>query len=93
MPVSDQKVLKKMMGEIQKAQDDQYDPSKLKEHIRAIRLLCDLFLEDESTTSEEVVLQKMKEQEQRNQDHTYRQKEEQKPIDHDDANGSSIFDF
>ncbi|MBB6453892.1 hypothetical protein HNQ94_002343 [Salirhabdus euzebyi] len=95
MPISDNKVLTKMMEEMHKAQQVQHDPSKMKEHIRAIKLLTELMLDNESTTNEDVVLKKMSQQQMLEKKGSYeRNDHHEKPsIEHDGANGDSIFDF
>ncbi|MRG86256.1 YwdI family protein [Salinibacillus xinjiangensis] len=99
MPVSDQKVLRKMMNEVQKAMENQHDATKMKEHIKSVRLLTDLFIDEESSTSETDVLAKLTEEKQMKtqavqpQETRQMQQTGQQSIDHEGANGSSIFDF
>ncbi len=89
MAVSDQKVLRKMMNELQLAMEDVDNVSKMKGHVRSIQILCDLLLDEESSTDEKVVLTKMKEQIVK----PSTIEENKGEIDHDGANGPSIFDF
>ncbi|SET22443.1 hypothetical protein SAMN05421676_103269 [Salinibacillus kushneri] len=103
MPVPDRKVLQKMLNEVQQAMDNAHDPSKMKEHIKSVRLLTDLFIDEETTTSEtEVMLKLTQEQNHKRSSHQVYNPGTSSPsspghqresIDHDDANGDSIFDF
>jgi hypothetical protein len=91
MPVSENKVLNEMMKELQKARASIDLPSKMKEHIRAVRLLANLLIDDESATNEEEVLRRIMEEE--GKISTASKNNVNTAIDHDDANGTSIFDF
>lgn len=87
MPVSDQKVIRKMMEELKQASERMDQPVKMREHIRIIRVLADIILEEkeEPSTSEEDVVKIIKD--------APSKQEISAPIDHDGANGESIFDF
>ncbi len=94
MPVSDQKVLMKMMKELQQAIENVHDAGKMKGHVHSVRMLADLLIDEESTTDESVVLTTLKQSPAVENPSTYKREEQQKgAIDHDGANGSSIFDF
>ncbi|MCP8617381.1 YwdI family protein [Salirhabdus salicampi] len=95
MPIPEQKVLEKISNEVNKAMLDKENPAKLKQHIQTIRLLTDLFLDEDMSTDEAVVMEKMKQQHNETTSTTKVQqpRRETKPIDHDEANGDSIFDF
>ncbi|MFG6114005.1 YwdI family protein [Halobacillus sp. MO56] len=106
MAISNQAVLKKMMNEIQEAMQKNSETSSVREHVRAIRLLCDLMLDerpeqstgssaypdpaevDEPTTAE---IRKMMGDLPSSRQQTDQQKKQ--TIDHEEANGDSIFDF
>jgi len=47
MAVSEQKILTKMLAEVQKAKEEQ-DAEKRKQHIGHVQLLCELLLEEET---------------------------------------------
>lgn len=106
MAISNETVLKKMMNEIQEAMLKNGETASVREHVRAVRLLCDLMLDErpaqstgssaypdpadveEPTTAE---IRKMM-----GDDSASKQQSDQKKnpaIDHDEANGDSIFDF
>ncbi|GGC86508.1 hypothetical protein GCM10007216_16520 [Thalassobacillus devorans] len=46
MAISNETVLKKMMNEIQEAMVNHGETASVREHVRAVRLLCDLMLDD-----------------------------------------------
>ncbi|MGP4076440.1 YwdI family protein [Halobacillus sp. K22] len=103
MAISNQSVLKKMSSEIQEAMLQHGDEQKVREHIRSVRLLADLFLEQgqEETVSSNKGSQTMHEptvdeiRKMMGADKTpdSKPKSEEKRLEDDDANGSSIFDF
>ncbi len=92
-----------MNKELQQAMVSKDSKHSFREHIHAIRLMCDLLLDDESdskmesvsqTASEELELRKMM----GDLSSSLAKPTVDKPrsndkIDHDDANGSSIFEF
>lgn len=103
MAVENDTILNKMEHELEKAKKSQHDPVAFKQHMAHIKLLCDLFIEEEDSTAEKVtknneefsaaelkamigdqeVIQKMQKQ----------QWKKTETIDHEEANGDSIFDF
>ncbi|MFC0525176.1 YwdI family protein [Pontibacillus salicampi] len=104
MSVSYEQILQKMMKEIQEAHLQVNDPEKVKEHVRAVKLLGDL-IDDTSSTSRVAAQQVAPNQ-------TYRGHSQPTPqaapskettptpapasepsIDHEEANGESLFDF
>ncbi|MFZ0368031.1 MAG: YwdI family protein [Halobacillus sp.] len=103
MAIPNQSVLKKMSSEIQEAMLQHGDEQKVREHIRSVRLLADLFLEQgqEDTTPSKQGSQKMHEptadeiRQMMGADKTpdSKPKKEENRLEDDDANGSSIFDF
>ncbi|MBH0230535.1 YwdI family protein [Halobacillus yeomjeoni] len=98
MAISNQTVLKKMSSEIQEAMLKHGDDQQVREHVRSVKLLADLFLEQETTTTQqaptvnEPTVEEVRKMMGANEPAPSKQKKEE-PIDHDDANGSSIFDF
>ncbi|MCA0971084.1 YwdI family protein [Halobacillus litoralis] len=55
MAISNQTVLKKMSNEIQEAMLQHGNDEKVKEHVRSVRLLADLFLEQETSSKRSVI--------------------------------------
>lgn len=102
MAISNQAAIEKMINELQQALAQGSSEVKTREHVRAVRLLCDLILEEESkpepaATSSAQELEKMmgglestldKQSGIKKQPGSSRSK-----IDHEEANGDSIFDF
>ncbi|MCP3027517.1 YwdI family protein [Halobacillus sp. A5] len=102
MAISNQTILKKMSGEIQEAMLNHGDEHRVREHVRAVKLLADLVLDEGSessvssyTKSESSSVQEPTVEEIRKMMGS--EKPVQKPASqtegHDDANGKSIFDF
>jgi altronate dehydratase len=99
--VANETIIKKMIQELVRAQEAQHNREKMKKHIENVRLLSDLLLEDEreeqqvstqtvnSADISEAELKTMMGSQAKPKIH----KEKQTIIDHDDANGDSIFDF
>jgi hypothetical protein len=102
MAVDNDKILQKMMTELQQARKLQDNDAAMLQHIQHIRLLCDLFLEEDETAMvktfekpsdmEEAELKAMLGEKAYGMQKGMQQ-EKKSQIDHDDANGSSIFDF
>lgn len=96
MAITNQTVLKKMASEIQEAMLQHSDEHKVREHVRSVKLLADLLLEEENTAPEptrsveEPTVEEVRKMMGADKPS---KRTESKPIDHDDANGSSIFDF
>ncbi|RWZ58920.1 hypothetical protein EQV77_08170 [Halobacillus fulvus] len=98
MAISTQNVLKKMSNEIQEAMLQHTDQQKVREHVRSVRLLADLLLEQEEASVQpsqsvqgptaEEVRQMMGAEPSPSKSSASKDK-----IDHDEANGPSIFDF
>lgn len=109
MAVENKTILNKMMNELEKAKQNQQDPSKFKQHIANIKLLCDLFIDEEDLVEEKDIHtnkvtpknEEFSEAELKamigNQDVIQKVQQQQfkktVTIDHEDANGNSIFDF
>ncbi len=100
MSVSYDQILQKMMKEIQEANLQQEQPDKVKEHVRAVKLLGDLILDDDSVTPKmmqsSVVTNQSSfastSQPQGAETPTPAPKPKQE-IDHEEANGESLLDF
>lgn len=51
MAISNQAAIRKMIDELQQALNDSQTDDRSREHIRAVRLLCDLILEEGTSKS------------------------------------------
>lgn len=98
MAITNQTVLKKMSSEIQEAMLKHGDEQKVREHVRSVRLLADLLLDQETNGEEsrssvqEPTVEEIRKM--MGTDASLSPKTNAQPeTDHDDANGSSIFDF
>lgn len=101
MTVSNQQLLQRMNKEIEEAQMNHGDAARVREHVRAVKLLCDLILEEEETparadspqvtedSSEPTAaeIRKMMGEE------PSKSKNKKEDRSDDEANGSSILDF
>lgn len=99
MAVSNQQILNKMAQELQEARQ-QGETDKVREHVRAIRLLCDLVLEETAAgnrTDREKELQTMMGNSSAfspaSQQTGGAELKTEQTIDHEEANGKSIFEF
>ncbi|WP_100009828.1 YwdI family protein [Lentibacillus sediminis] len=100
MAVANETIIQKMMDELQQAKEKQGDSGNMTKHIEHVRLLCDLLLKETEeekvsvpASSQEITQEEMKAM-------LGKQAEQVKPatskrtvIDHDGANGESLFDF
>ncbi|QHT48215.1 YwdI family protein [Halobacillus sp. ACCC02827] len=94
MAITNQTVLKKMSNEIQEAMLQYGDEQKVREHVRSIRLLADLLLEEEPVRTEAPVQEPTAEEVRRMMGvDAPSRPDQQKKVDHGEANGPSIFDF
>lgn len=88
MSVSYEKILTKMMEELRQATIKQDQTGKMKEHIRSIKLLSELILEEQQEGSSQTVIhndsKKVIPSVSTNQESASK---------HEEANGNSIFDF
>jgi uncharacterized protein (DUF305 family) len=94
MAVANEKVIRKMINELQQALEMETDQQKMMQHISSVKLLCELIVEDvpqreshlEISTEEMKAMigdvGKIKAKESRSAN-----------IDHDGANGGSLLDF
>ncbi|WP_156290187.1 YwdI family protein [Oceanobacillus salinisoli] len=104
MAVANETIIKKMFNELNEAKGNQHNHDKLVKHIANVKLLCDLFLEEDD---KEAMVKPVQNKEQFSQAELKAmigeqeavkkiQKEQSKKlqtINHEEANGSSIFDF
>ncbi len=86
-----------MIHELYEAKESQHSHEKMVAHIANVRLLSDLFLEEDQQTVNKAELSKEEMKAMIGEQSTSKQmqgKSETKPIiDHEEANGKSIFDF
>ncbi|UOQ95034.1 YwdI family protein [Halobacillus shinanisalinarum] len=98
MAITNQTILKKMSSEIQEAMLNHGDDQQVREHIRAVKLLSDLVLEEgpNSKQTQGSVQEPTAEEIRKMMGADKPAQKESKPessLDHDEANGKSIFDF
>ncbi|WP_101842334.1 YwdI family protein [Halobacillus sp. Marseille-P3879] len=105
MAISNQTILKKMSGEIQEAMLNHGDDHRVREHVRAVKLLADLVLDEgssnpsvsgPSTAKSPSSVQEPTVEEIRKMmggEEPVRKPSSDNSSDHDEANGKSIFDF
>lgn len=94
MAISNQTILKKMSAEIQEAMLHHTEDQKLREHVRSVKLLADLLLEEESSHSPTMREESRPTAEEiRKMMGAKPPKQKEEDDNHDGANGSSIFDF
>lgn len=103
MAITNQAVLQKMVNELQQAMAKGERSDSVREHVRAVRLLCDLILDEDETPVKQVSqldqdleLKKMMgnlSNVPKSVPSSQATKSDQPKIDHGDANGNSIFDF
>ncbi|MEN1967587.1 YwdI family protein [Lentibacillus sp. N15] len=91
MAVTDRTVLQKMIKEAQQANEKQANHQEMLKHVANVSLLCELLLEGNelpTVTRDEISADEMKAM-----TGTVHPPAKQPTLDHDDANGKSIFDF
>ncbi|MBP1969817.1 hypothetical protein J2Z83_001925 [Virgibacillus natechei] len=103
MAVGNDKVIQKMISELNQAKEQNHKQDKWLKHIENVRLLCDLLLEDDASEStneaksptESISTEEMKAMigKQESEVKSNPDKFKKSTIDHDIANGNSIFDF
>ncbi|MCD5324007.1 MULTISPECIES: YwdI family protein [Pontibacillus] len=94
MSVSYDQILQKMMKEVQEASLGQSNPEKVKEHVRAVKLLSDLILDEQgSASSYSQPTPQPYIQPQKTVESPKPAPKPQPEIDHEEANGNSLFDF
>ncbi|MFU0789432.1 YwdI family protein [Virgibacillus proomii] len=103
MAVANATIINKMITELNKAKADPENTIEITKHISHVRLLCDLLLEEQpktvNQTDEHTISQlELKAMIGERDDSKVIQQQHQdsgnsSKLDHDDANGDSIFDF
>lgn len=99
MAITHQTVLKKMSSEIQEAMLQHGNEHKVREHVRSVKLLADLLLEEDpgsessSSSAQEPTVEEVRKMMGADKQPSQPKNQQEKKIDHDDANGSSIFEF
>ncbi|MYL49558.1 hypothetical protein GLV98_08670 [Halobacillus litoralis] len=99
MAITNETVLKKMSSEIQEAMLQHGNEQKVREHVRSVKLLADLLLEDETSTQrspaavQEPTVEEIRKMMGAGNPEPVQKENKETKIDHDEANGSSIFDF
>ncbi|MFC4024920.1 YwdI family protein [Oceanobacillus longus] len=97
MAITNGTILKKMMDELYQAKESQHSHAKMVAHIANVRLLSDLFLEGDQDAEQETELTKeeMKAMigEHSGSNHVQHQQGTKSMVNHEEANGKSIFDF
>ncbi|GGD01029.1 YwdI family protein [Pontibacillus salipaludis] len=93
MSVSYDQILQKMMKEVQEASLGQRNPEKVKEHVRAVKLLSDLILDEQGSASYTQATPQPYVQPQRTVESPKAAPKPEPEIDHEEANGNSLFDF
>ncbi|WP_053218045.1 YwdI family protein [Virgibacillus senegalensis] len=95
MAISNQTVLAKMMSELQEALVKKDKTAAVREHVRAVRLLCDLVLEEDSASASDQEMAKMMGDMAtgRTAGKPEVKSVGKQAVDHEEANGNSIFDF
>lgn len=98
MAVSNKTIINKMIQELNKAQIDTENHTKITQHIEHVKLLCDLILDDKTPSKPEqkqtISADEMKAMiGDRGSVNKPSVSTSSSTIDHDDANGDSILDF
>lgn len=104
MTVGSDRIIQKMINELNQAKEQNQKQDKWLKHIENVSLLCDLLLEDDasestneakSPTTESISTEEMKAMigKQEREVKSNQDKFKKSTIDHDIANGNSIFDF
>ncbi|TFJ93411.1 DUF5327 family protein [Lentibacillus salicampi] len=94
MAVATDTILKKMKQELAEAHQKSADVAAMTKHVANIRLLCELLLEEEPSPDAEHAMTAREMKAMMGNEVAERQsKQAHDPIDHDEANGKSLFDF
>lgn len=95
-------IIRKMIAELQKAKIHIENDKMMKKHIGNVQLLCELMLEDEknddsvdstSMSAQEVKAMLGDQYDIQNKQEKHKSSFKESKVNHDDANGDSIFDF
>ncbi|MBM7601172.1 hypothetical protein JOC34_003593 [Virgibacillus halotolerans] len=94
MAVANEKIIRKMINELQQALETETNQQKMIQHISNVKLLCELIVEDESPGENRT---KISTEEMKamigEAGQTKGKVIRSVDVDHDDANGDSILDF
>jgi|SRR5690625_863779 len=98
MVVSNGAIIEKMTEELQQAKQQSTNQEAMKQHLSHVRLLCDLILQADtpstSTNKSEISEAEMKAMLGTVQPNQIKEQQFGKPtVNHEGANGNSIFDF
>lgn len=93
MAVANEKIIQKMINELQQALQVVANPQAMVQHVSSVKLLCELIMEDDTAGKDhtEISADEMKAMIGENQ--TKGKVIRSTDISDDDANGASIFDF
>ncbi|RDW20503.1 YwdI family protein [Oceanobacillus chungangensis] len=96
MAVENNTIIKKMINELNLAKENQHNQDTMVRHISNVKVLCDLFIEEESTPA---VITRSKDSNEISEEELRAMIGNQGQIkkvvidDEEEANGGSIFDF
>jgi len=97
MAVSNGTIIEKMMEELQQAKQQSTNQVAMKQHLSHVRLLCDLILQEDTPAmnKNEISGAEMKAMLGTAQPNQIKEQQQfgKQTINHEEANGSSIFDF
>ncbi|PAV31416.1 hypothetical protein CIL05_01815 [Virgibacillus profundi] len=93
MAVTNDTIIQKMINELNQAKANSTDQVKMIKHIENVRLLCDLFVDDSTVDANEISPEEMKAMIGAQTNPVKQDKDKKSIINHDEANGDSLFDF
>ncbi|HLR72436.1 MAG TPA: DUF5327 family protein [Pseudogracilibacillus sp.] len=97
MSVANETIINKMMHELKVVKEEPNNKEKMMKHVGHVKLLCELLLEEErplEIQKNKITAEEMKAMMGQNATKSLPSTSGSKSsIDHDDANGESIFDF
>lgn len=96
MAVANEKIIRKMTHELNQAKINQNNHAEMIKHIASVRLLCDLLIDEEPTARgdvNEISPEEMKAMIGAEKNTQKQNGNQKKPLEDEDANGDSLFDF
>lgn len=96
MAVANDTIIRKMIDELNQAKTNQNNHAKMVKHIASVRLLCDLFLDEEPSAGEDlndITPEEMKAMIGGKGNTEKKGSFQKRPLEDDNANGDSLFDF
>ncbi|WP_067728434.1 YwdI family protein [Oceanobacillus damuensis] len=99
MAITNERIIKKMIHELYEAKENSQSEEKVVAHIANVRLLCDLFLEEDNTEAVERETEFSAEElkamigAQSGSKTAAPKQTTKRTTNHEEANGESIFDF